>query len=42
MTDDEDQRLRVAALVTMQSVLAARQRAEQELMRAKDALEEET
>ena len=40
--DDEDKRLRSAALQNVQSILHARQRAEQELVKAKEALEEET
>ena len=42
MTDDEEKLLRASALQNMQSILAARQRAEQELLRTKETLEEET
>jgi signal transduction histidine kinase/ActR/RegA family two-component response regulator len=42
MDDDEDRLLRSAALQNVQSILAARQRAEQELLKTKEALEEET
>jgi signal transduction histidine kinase/CheY-like chemotaxis protein len=41
-SSDEDAQLRSAALQNVQSILAARQRAEQELLRTKEALEEET
>ena len=41
-SDDEDKLLRSAALQNMQSILAARQRAESELVKTKEALEEET
>lgn len=40
--DDEEQRLRSVALQNAQSILLARQRAEQELIRAKEALELKT
>ncbi len=40
--DDEEKLLRSAALQNVQSILHARQRAEQELVRTKEALEEET
>ncbi len=40
--DDEDKLLRSAALQNAQTILLARQRAEQELRRTKDALEDET
>ena len=40
--DEEELLLRSAALQNVQSVIAARQRAEQELLRIKEALEEET
>jgi len=40
--DDEDKLLRSAALQNVQSILQARQRAEQELIKTKEALEEET
>jgi signal transduction histidine kinase/CheY-like chemotaxis protein len=39
--DDEDVRLRLSALQNVQSILHARQRAEQELVKTKEALEEE-
>jgi signal transduction histidine kinase/ActR/RegA family two-component response regulator len=42
MPDDEDTVLRAAALQNVQSILQARQRAEQELIQTKEALEEET
>jgi signal transduction histidine kinase/CheY-like chemotaxis protein len=42
MTDDEEKLLRAAALQNMQTILAARQRADQELLRTKETLEEET
>ena len=38
-TDDEDSLLRSVALQNAQSILLARQRAEEELVRAKEALE---
>ncbi|MEJ7598719.1 MAG: ATP-binding protein [Kofleriaceae bacterium] len=41
-TDDEDKLLRATALQNVQTILAARQRAEQELVKTKEALEEET
>jgi signal transduction histidine kinase/CheY-like chemotaxis protein len=41
MADDEQESLRASALKTMQSVLQARQRAEQELRETKEELEEE-
>jgi signal transduction histidine kinase/CheY-like chemotaxis protein len=41
-TDDEERSLRSAALRNVQSILHARQRAEQELLKTKEALEEET
>ena len=40
--DDEEKQLRSVALQNVQSILAARQRAEQELLQTKEALEEET
>jgi signal transduction histidine kinase len=40
-SDDEDQQLRSVALQNIQSILQARQRAEQELITTKEALEEE-
>lgn len=40
--DDEDAQLRSVALQNVQSILQARTRAEQELIRTKEALEEET
>ncbi len=40
--DDEDKLLRSVALQNAQAILAARQKSDQELRRAKDALEEET
>ena len=40
--EDEERQLRAAALLNVQTILAARQRAEQELIRTKEALEEET
>ncbi|MGH7322503.1 MAG: PAS domain-containing protein, partial [Candidatus Rokuibacteriota bacterium] len=40
--DDEERRLRSVALQNAQSILRARQRAEQELIRAKEALELKT
>ena len=40
--DDEEKQLRSAALQNVQSILQARQRAEQELLKTKEALEEET
>lgn len=40
--DDEDQLLRSSALQNVQSILAARQRAERELLAMKEAFEEET
>lgn len=40
--DDEDERLRSVALQNAQSILLARQRAEEELVRAKEALERKT
>jgi len=40
--EDEDKLLRTVALQNVQTILAARQRAEQELVRTKEALEEET
>jgi signal transduction histidine kinase/ActR/RegA family two-component response regulator len=40
--DDEDTRLRSTALKNIQTILSARQRAEQELLRTKEALEDET
>jgi signal transduction histidine kinase/CheY-like chemotaxis protein len=40
--DEEETQLRSAALQNVQSILAARQRAEQELIKTKEALEEET
>jgi signal transduction histidine kinase/CheY-like chemotaxis protein len=40
--DEEEKLLRTVALQNVQSILQARQRAEQELVKAKDALEEET
>jgi signal transduction histidine kinase/uncharacterized protein with PIN domain len=40
--ENEDQRLRSTALQNVQSILQARQRAEQELVNTKEALEEET
>jgi signal transduction histidine kinase/ActR/RegA family two-component response regulator len=40
--DDEEKQLRSVALQNMQSILLARQRAEQELIKTKEALEEET
>jgi PAS domain S-box-containing protein len=40
--DDEDQRLRSVALKNAESILLARQRAERELLAAKDALEQRT
>jgi signal transduction histidine kinase/CheY-like chemotaxis protein len=42
MEDEEEKQLHVAALQNVQSVLRARQRAEQELLKTKEALEEET
>lgn len=41
-TDDEDEQLRSAALQNAASILLARQRAEDELLRTKEALREET
>ncbi len=41
-SDEEDKLLRSAALQNVQSILHARQRAEQELIKTKEALEEET
>jgi signal transduction histidine kinase/CheY-like chemotaxis protein len=41
-SDDEEKLLRSAALQNVQSILQARQRAEQELVKTKEALEEET
>jgi signal transduction histidine kinase/ActR/RegA family two-component response regulator len=41
-TDDEEDRLRSVALKNQSSILAARQRAERELVEAKDALEQKT
>jgi hypothetical protein len=41
-SDDEERRLRSAALQNVQSILHARQRAEHELLEIKEALEEET
>ncbi|MDB4961112.1 MAG: two-component hybrid sensor and regulator [Myxococcales bacterium] len=40
--DDEEKLLRTAALQNVQSILLARQRADQELVKMKEALEEET
>jgi signal transduction histidine kinase/ActR/RegA family two-component response regulator len=40
-SDDEDRRLRSVALQNVQTILQARQRAEQDLLRTKEALEEE-
>lgn len=40
--DDEDEQLRSVALQNAQSILAARQRAEEDLVQAKDALREST
>jgi len=42
MSDDEEARLRSAALQNAKAILAARHRADDELRRTKDALEEET
>ncbi|MEJ7728379.1 MAG: ATP-binding protein [Polyangiaceae bacterium] len=42
LQDDEDKLLRSAALQNVQTILEARQRAERELLRTKEALEEET
>jgi signal transduction histidine kinase/ActR/RegA family two-component response regulator len=41
-TDDEESQLRSVALQNMQSILQARQRAEDDLIKTKEALEEET
>ena len=40
--DDEDKQLRMVALQNMQGILQARQRAEAELLKTKEALEDET
>jgi signal transduction histidine kinase/ActR/RegA family two-component response regulator len=42
MNDDEEARLRSVAMQNAQAILVARQRAEEELLRAKDALEAKT